>query len=216
MNFPQRVQRRLRELHPQERGGSLVEALVVSVIVTVALLGTLSVFNLSSQLRNRAGERSQLNDAIDADLAAIEDRAADLTCCTGVCRLGLAGVTTDNTAPFTQPCNTANRRDDRYFYPQLDSDTVTAGSEAETVDALCREPVRGIISDAVLIEFNTIPVNGALTTGGGARAPIVRLNSVQNQLGNQNILQVTYTDTNSGNAVVRVARVVPPMARFCP
>ena len=84
------------------------------------------------------------------------------------------------------------------------------------MDALCREPVRGIISDAVLIEFNTIPVNGALTTGGGARAPIVRLNSVQNQLGNQNILQVTYTDTNSGNAVVRVARVVPPMARFCP
>jgi hypothetical protein len=203
VTFPQRVQRRLRELHPQERGGFLVEALVVSVIVTVALLGTLSVFNISSQLRNRAGERSQLNDAIDADLAAIEDRAADLTCCTGVCRLGLAGVT-------------ANRRDDRYFYPQLDSDTLTAGSEAETVDALCREPVRGIISDAVLIEFNTIPVNGALTTGGGARAPIVRLNSVQNQLGNQNILQVTYTDTNSGNAVVRVARVVPPMARFCP
>ncbi|MCP9903053.1 hypothetical protein KBY72_05135 [Cyanobium sp. BA5m-21] len=215
MTFPQRVQRRLRQLHPQERGGFLVEALVVSVIVTVALLGTLSVFNISSQLRNRAGERSQLNDAIDADLAAIEDRAADLTCCTGVCRLGLAGVTTDNTAPFTQPCNTANRRDDRYFYPQLDSDPGTAGSEAETVDALCREPVRGIISDAVLIAFNTIPVNGALTTANHART-IVRLNSVQNQLGNQNILQVTYTDTNSGNAVVRVARVVPPMARFCP
>ena len=216
VTFPQRLQWRLRQLHPQERGGFLVEALVVSVIVTVALLGTLSVFNISSQLRNRAGERSQLNDAIDADLAAIEDRAADLTCCTGVCRLGLAGVTTDNTAPFTQPCNTANRRDDRYFYPQRDSDELTIGSEAETVDALCREPVRGIISDAVLIAFNTIPVNGALTTAGGARAPIVRLNSVQNQLGNQNILQVTYTDTNSGNAVVRVARVVPPMARFCP
>jgi len=215
VTFPQRVQRRFRQLHPQERGGFLVEALVVSVIVTVALLGTLSVFNISSQLRNRAGERSQLNDAIDADLAAIEDRAADLTCCTGVCRLGLAGVTTDNTTPFTQPCNTANRRDDRYFHPQLDSDTVTAGSEAETVDALCREPVRGIISDAVLISFNAIPVNDALITANHARA-IVRLNSVQNQLGNQNILQATYTDTNRGNAVVRVARVVPPMARFCP
>lgn len=213
---PQRVQRRLRQRHPEEWGGLLVEALVVSVIVTVALLGTLSVIGISTQQRNRAGERSQLNDAIDADLAAIEDRAADLTCCTGVCRLGLAGVTTDNTAPFTQPCNTANRRDDRYFYPQLDSDELTAGSEAETVDALCREPVRGIISDAVLAQFNALPVNGALTTAGGARSPIVRLNSVQNQLGNQNILQVTYTDTTRGNAVVRVARVVPPMARFCP
>jgi len=216
VTFPQRVQRRFRQLHPQERGSFLVEALVVSVIVTVALLGTLSVFNISSQQRNRAGERSQLNDAIDADLAAIEDRAADLTCCTGVCRLGLDGETTDNTTPFTQPCNTADRRDDRYFHPQLDSDPLTAGSEAETVGALCQEPVRGIISDAVLIEFNAIPVDGALTTAGGARSPIVRLNSVQNQLGNQNILQVTYTDTTLGNAVARVARVVPPMARFCP
>jgi len=216
VTFPQRVQRRFRQLHPQERGSFLVEALVVSVIVTVALLGTLSVFNISSQQRNRAGERSQLNDAIDADLAAIEDRAADLTCCTGVCRLGLDGETTDNTTPFTQPCNTADRRDDRYFHPQLDSDPLTAGSEAETVGALCQEPVRGIISDAVLIEFNAIPVVGALTTAGGARSPIVRLNSVQNQLGNQNILQVTYTDTTLGNAVARVARVVPPMARFCP
>ena len=216
MTFPQRVQRRFRQLHPQERGGFLIEALVVSVIVTVALLGTLSLINISSQQRNRAGERSQLNDAIDADLAAIEDRAADLTCCTGVCRLGLVDVTTDNTTPFTQPCNTADRRDDRYFHPQLDSDPLTAGSEAETVGALCQEPVRGIISDAVLIEFNAIPVDGALTTAGGARSPIVRLNSVQNQLGNQNILQVTYTDTTLGNAVARVARVVPPMARFCP
>lgn len=203
-------------VRPEERGGFLVEALVVSVIVTFALLGTLSVIGISTQQRNRTGERSQLNDAIDADLAAIEDRAADLTCCTGVCRLGLAGVTTNNTAPFTQPCHTPNRRDDRYFYPQLDSDALTAGSEAETVDALCREPVRGIISDAVLAQFNALTVNGALTRAGGARTTIVRLNSVQNHSGNQNILQVTYTDTTRGNAVVRVARVVPSMARFCP
>jgi len=205
-----------RQAPAEAQGSLLVEALVVSVIVTLALLGTVGVINLSSQQRNRASERSQLNDAIDADLAAIKDRASDLTCCTGVCRLGLAGVTTDDTAPFTQPCFTANRRDDRYFYPQLDSDEATTGSEAESVDALCQEPNQGIISDAVLAQFNAIPVNSALAAAEGTRQPIVRLNSVQNQPGNQNILQVTYTDTAQGGAVVRVARVVPPMARFCP
>ena len=43
MTFPQRVQRRLRQLHPQERGGFLVEALVVSVIVTFVSLSTVNV-----------------------------------------------------------------------------------------------------------------------------------------------------------------------------
>jgi hypothetical protein len=194
----------------------LVEALVVSALVTLALLGTIGLINLSTQQRNRAGERNRLNAGIDADLAAIEDRASDLTCCTGVCTLGLGGVTTDNTAPFTQPCFTANRRDDRYFYPQID-DPATAGVvEPEALDALCLETTQGIISNAVLAQFNTIPVNATLTAAGGVRQQIVRLNAVQNQPGNQNILQVTYTDTNQGGAVVRVARVVPPMARFCP
>jgi hypothetical protein len=84
------------------------------------------------------------------------------------------------------------------------------------VDALCADPNQGIISDAVLAQFNALPVNADLTPAGGARQPIVRLNTVHNQAGNQNVLQVTYTDVNREGAMVRVARIVPPMARFCP
>jgi hypothetical protein len=68
----------------------------------------------------------------------------------------------------------------------------------------------------VLGQFNAIAVNADFTAAGGVRQPIVRLNSIENAPGNQNVLVVTYTDTNQGGAVVRVARVVPPMARFCP
>ncbi len=70
----------------------------------------------------------------------------------------------------------------------------------------------------MLAQFNALPVDAGITAAGGVRQPIVRLNTVQNQPGNQNILQVTYTDSNAAdpNAPVRVARVVPPMARFCP
>lgn len=195
-------------VNPGEQGALLVEALVVSVVVTLALLGTIGLINISTQQRNRAGERNQLNAAIDADLAAIEDRSADLTCCSGACTLGIPGGTTPGP---TSPCATDNRRDDRYFYPQLDSDPASEGSEAQTVDATCDGV--GILA-GVLDQFTAIPLNADLVASGGGRAIALLGNTNRDQ----NILQVTYTDNNAAdpNAPVRVARVVPPMARFCP
>lgn len=201
------------QVPPGERGALLVEALVVSVLVTLAVLGTVGLINISTQQRNRAGQRNQLNAVIDADLAAIENQASQLTCCSGTCTLGIpVGVTPG----ANSPCATANRRDDRFFYPQLDDPATAAVNEPTAVDAICAEPNQGIISNAVLAQFNAIVPNADLTASGGVRQPIVRLNAVQNQLGNQNILQVSYTDANQGGAVVRVAHVLPAMARFCP
>jgi type II secretory pathway pseudopilin PulG len=200
---------------PTQQGALLVEALVVSVVVTIALLGTIGVINTATQQRTRTEERNQLNAAIDADLAAITDLASQLTCCSGTCTLGIPGGTTPGP---NSPCATDNRRDDRYFFPQLDDPATTAVREPEAIDTICQEPTQGIISDDVLGQFNGIPLNDDLTPSGGVRQPIVRLRTVEDQPGNQNILQVTYTDNNAAdpNAPVRVARVVPPMARFCP
>jgi hypothetical protein len=196
-----------------EQGALLVEALVALLLISVAVLGTVGAINLSVQQRNRAAQRNQLNPAIDADLAAIDNLASQLTCCSGACTLGIPpGITPGPTSP----CATDNRRDDRYFFPQLDNPATTGVVEPTAVDAICAEATSGILSNAVLAQFNALAVNPDLTAGGGARQPIVRLSAARNQPGNQNILQVTYTDTNAANAVVRVARVVPPMARFCP
>jgi hypothetical protein len=190
-----------------------VEALVTLVLITIAVLGTVSAINLSVQQRNRTAQRNQLSPAIDTDLASIENLASQLTCCSGACTLG---IPTGVSPGPTSPCATDNRRDDRYFYPQLDNPATTDVVEPTAVDAICREATAGIISTAVLSQFNALPVNADLTAAGGARQPIVRLSDVRNQPGNQNVLLVTYSDTNAGNTVVRVARVVPPMARFCP
>lgn len=189
---------------------------MVSMVITIALIGSAASINIATRQHNQAGERNQLSTAIDRDLAEIQDLATELTCCSGQCTLGLSGVPTDDSVTPTAPCNTANRRDGRYFYPQLDTDPVAPGSEAEAVDQLCNDPNQGIISDAVLAQFNALPENADLTAAGGTRQPIVRLNTVVNQPGNQNILRVTYTDANREGAVVHVARVVPPMAAFCP
>ncbi|MEB3349201.1 MAG: hypothetical protein VKO00_04175 [Cyanobacteriota bacterium] len=170
------------------------------MLITILVLGSVSVINLSVQQRNRTVQRNQLSPAIDADLASIENLASQLTCCSDP----------------TSPCATENRRDDRYFYAQVDNPATTEVVEPTAVDAICREATVGIINTAVLGQFNALPVNADLTAAGGARQPIVRLSDVRNQTGNQNVLQVTYSDTKAGNAVVRVARVVPPMARFCP
>lgn len=198
--------------NPEAQGSLLIEALVVSVLVAIALVSSMAAWNVSTAQRNRAGQRNQLTAAIDADLAAIEDRAADLTCCSGACTLGIPAGITPGAA---SPCATANRRDDRYFFPQFDNPATTPLVEPAAVDALCTS-TNGIISAAVLTAFNSLPVNPSLTADGGVRQPIVRLSSVNAAAGNQNVLQVTYTDTNTANAVVRVARVVPPMALFCP
>lgn len=221
------VRRARRSLSPQvapaEQGALLVEALVVSVVITIALLGTAASINIATQQRNRAGERNQLNAAIDADLTEIQDLATQITCCSGECTLGIpGGVTPDDTPPFESPCFTDNRRDNRYFFPQIDDPATTNNNEPDDVRVICNELNQGIISDAVLGTFNSLEPdeddNGTpdLEDAGGSRDAIVRLNAVQNQPGNQNILKVTYRDTNANNAVVRVARVVPPMAAFCP
>jgi hypothetical protein len=203
---PSRSIRGLARAPALEQGALLVEALVAVLLISIAALGTLGAINLSVQLRNRAAQRNQLNPAIDADLAAIDNLASQLTCCSGSCTLGIpAGITPG----LTSPCATANRRDDRYFFPQDET-------PANDVSDICEEATTGILSNAVLDQFNALTVNADLTASGGVRQPIVRLSAVHNQPGNQNILQVTYTDTNAADAVVRVARVVPPMARFCP
>lgn len=191
---------------PPEQGALLLEALMVSVVITIALLGSIASINIATRQRQQASQRNALTASIEVDLAEIQNLATQLTCCSGECTLGIPAGITPGAA---SPCATSNRRDDSYFFPQI-------ASAAGTVDALCADPNQGIISDAVLAQFNALPVNADLTAAGGARQPIVRLNTVHNQAGNQNVLQVTYTDVNREGAMVRVARIVPPMARFCP
>ncbi len=47
------------------------------------------------------------------------------------------------------------------------------------MDDICRDD--SILSEAVLAQFNALPVNADLTAAGGVRQPIVRLNAVQPQ-----------------------------------
>lgn len=211
--FSLQLIRRRPKVSSSERGALLIEALVVSLLLTIAVLGTVQLINLSTQQRNRASQRNQLNSAIDADLARIENMASRLTCCSGSCTLGIPnGITPGSTSP----CATNNPRDDRYFFPQLDDSSTADIVEPTAIDTICNQNPDGIISDAVLAEFNALTVDPDITAAGGARQPIVRLSAINNQQGNQNILMVTYIDINAASAAVRVARVVPPMARFCP
>jgi hypothetical protein len=174
-----------------------VEALVVGVVITVALIGTAASIQYATQQRLRASQRNALNAAIDADLVDIKDLATQLTCCTGACTLGIPGA--------SSTCAINNPRDDRYFYPLSDP-------EASAVDDICSPDGIGILAGLNLV--TDFPVNPALAAAGGARV----IAPLGNDDGNQNILQVTYTDNNAADpeAPVRVARVVPPMARFCP
>ncbi len=93
------------QVAPAEQGALLVEALVVSVVITIAMLGTAASINIATQQHNRAGERNQLNAAIERDLAEIQDLATQLTCCSGDCTLGIPGGVTPGTPrhPASRP-----------------------------------------------------------------------------------------------------------------
>ncbi|QEY33212.1 hypothetical protein EVJ50_14180 [Synechococcus sp. RSCCF101] len=209
---PAALHRRQR-LH-WDRGFSVVEPLLVVVLISIAAIGASEMWRVSNRQRQRSNERIALNVAIDSDLARIQELAAELTCCSGACTMGIpSGITPylingAATGDVESPCATDNPLDDRYFFPRNDNPATTTVNEPDLVSN--QDPNNpGLCERNEVVDPLISAIEEQIDVPAGATRTITKLAN--------NRLLVTYGDASRDveDPALRIERITPPMALFC-
>jgi len=201
--------------HPQtrrlpDRGLGLLEPLVLTAMLLIAVSAMASVFNSISRMMVSTRQKVIMQAEIDSNLKEIKSLARQFTCCSGTCTTSPpenTGFKTVDNVRVLLPCATNNPMDDRYYFPQVDlestvnpiADTNTS-SEPLAVEELCKEGKRGAFMGPLQTEVNKI---AQLTYG-----------SRETDIKPHHVLQVTFKDSHAN--IIRMEKIIPKMAYFCP
>ena len=196
----------LRQRPPRQpladRGMGLLEPLLLSLMLLMAVSAMANVFNSISRSMVTTQKQVIRQASIDDNLRQIKALARRFTCCAGTC---------STTAPVNvgvgQPCATTNPMDDRYYFPQLDLASTTTpfpntstSSEPLAVGQLCTTANNTVFMAPLKTAVDSLP----------APTDTTRSTSIQDS----KILRVTYMNVN-GNTI-REETIIPKMADFCP
>lgn len=207
--------RRISATHPHrsyggngQEGIGILEPMISIVILSIAVTVSANLLLITSRTRQQAYQSYDLSTRIDANLAAIHDQAARLTCCSGRCTIGIP----NGIAPGVESvCATMDHTDDRYFFPQRDDASTTAPfpnttepREPYAVDQLCSSTSNLVV--APLVQKINAATSGPLVSPAGTN----RVLAVRPR----NLLQVTYTDSVT-DSILRVEHILPPMVKHC-
>jgi type II secretory pathway pseudopilin PulG len=193
------VHRSRRIRSDDDRGFGLVEPLVSTLLILIALAGTASVLGVINKGLLLTQQQVVMQASIDDNIRQIKTLARQYTCCSGSCttmkptQFGVVGG-------VTQPCATNNPLDNRYYYPQ-----VTISNEQTAVDTLCQTDSTN--NTKFMSPFKT-SIDALSQPTNATRATVID-NS------NPHVLKVTFTDNINNNRVVRVENIIPRMAFFC-
>jgi prepilin-type N-terminal cleavage/methylation domain-containing protein len=179
-------------------GFTLVEILVASVVLVVAISGAALAFMSANKISFFGSARSQVESAIDQDLANIKDAAYRYTYCSGDYT-----ITGD-------ACNSVAPGQEDYYFP----DSVAHQARAEEFEDDCRD---GSLSDDLIAAINggssSLALSSTATTLGVSRDPAVLNSTVGTPGENSHDIRITY---NQNGAVVRRVLVTPTAAAWCP
>jgi hypothetical protein len=202
--------------HSLTAGFSLVEALVFTGLLLVAVAGAASLLLRSNQSLLIAREVGDLDALIDTNLDLVQQVSDRYTCCLGSCVAPtISGTTVTNASVAdtalsagqvgsSRACATTDPGNVRYFFPQR-NEAGTALNEPEAVDALCAD------SELANTAFMT-PLQQRVD-----RLPVPPGLQRSTDIRPARILRVAYTSGAGATTarVIRVASILPPMARFC-
>lgn len=204
---------RQRAIH-KHSGFTVVEPLIVSVIVVLAMVGSVAVIQIANRRFAVTQQRVQINREIDTDIQAIKHLARRYTCCSGTCstsppsaadtQLGVGGKA-------TKSCVTADWRSRNYYTPARDDPETTAlfagtnpgtSSEVNAVDQICQTAN----NTTFMTPFQTAVTSTAIPPNANwSRATTIQT---------EKTLRITYTDTIN-NVTVRTEYIQPAMAAYC-
>lgn len=187
---------------------TLVEPLVLAVMVLVAMSATAVIFSGINRQTVSTQQQVLMQSSIDADVSEIKRLARSFTCCSGVCSTTPPTIVSG----VVGACATADPRDDRYYFPQVEILPVAPATKANfpytttfreftAVEQLCASGNNANFMTPLKNAVDALP-----QPTNASRVSVIQPDK---------ILRITYTDTiNSREA--RVEMISPMMAKFCP
>lgn len=184
------------------RGFTLVEVLASSVIMLIAVAGSIVAFNLITQSVRGTGLRADQSRRIDSQIAEVSRLAEIYTSCGTP-----AGAVPPNPPTVATACagGTANVQIGNSFYYTPDPANIVAVDDFYTA---CRsaDPANHITANFMNAVDNLQAPNGAVL-----RLPSAR---VDEDDASNFLVEVTWTDP--GNRVLRRFRISPLVSAWCP
>ncbi len=187
-----------------------------TVMLLVTAAGAATLLARSNQALLTSREIGDLDAVIDTNLDLVQQMSDRYTCCLGTCVApAFTGTTVDDVRVAASALNKgqvgANRAcaivdplNVRYFFPQR-NEAGTGLNEPRAVDALCEDSAAANTDFLTPLKqrVDSLPVPAGLQRSTSIRPG--------------RILRVSYTSgTGATQArVIRVANILPPMARFC-
>jgi prepilin-type N-terminal cleavage/methylation domain-containing protein len=189
--------------HHAHGGFSLVELLVASVIMTIAVVGSVTLTQRSGATSSAASARYQQQSLVDADVARIRRLNDRFTCFSGTC----------TSAGTTDP-----GKNDYFPTPVGAAPNIINSTAGDNFEALCRSTV---LITQLVADIGTTPPSAL--TSAGVTYTIDTSNQGEQPLGssppnlqsNLHRYTVTYTSAASGEVLRRVT-FVPTTVSWCP
>lgn len=192
----------------RNHGFTIIELLVSSLILTVAVSGSVIAYNLITRSADQTGVRLDQNRLIDADLATIRYRAELFTSC-----LDPEGDV--NTATPGDPVSCTGDDVDFgnsfYYFPELPLDAqgnVTDDSDAITFGAACT-PDSGTGTTTLRTNFLNV-IGGEVELAGNVtrQAPTA-------VTGTSYLVRITWVDPTRNNRELRSVDLAPVVSAWC-
>lgn len=190
-----------------DKGMGLLEPLLMTVMLLIAVTAMASVFNSISRTMVSSRQQVIMQASIDTNLKDIKTWACKFTCCSGTCTTEPPTSFGVNQENLIQPCATNNPMDDRYYFPQVDRVSTTdwidgtgTASEPLAVERRCHASQNDQFLSPLKAKVDSL-AQPSYAIRTSAFAP-------------NHVLVVKFTDTN--NKLIRVENIIPKMAYFCP
>lgn len=188
----------LGERRSRADGFTLIEVMIASIVVLVAAVGAATALMSSNKIALNSSSRSQVESAIDQDVANLKDAAYDYTYCSG--SYTFSGAT----------CNSVGPGQEDYYFPN----SVTQLAWADTFTAACNA---GTLSNALITAINggasSLALSSVATNLGITRDSAVLDNTAGASGEKSHDIRITY---NYKGVVVRRVLVSPAAAAWCP
>lgn len=173
-----------------DAGFSIVEGLIASVILIIAVMGTAAAFNLITSSISGTSNKNAINIAIDKDVSSIKRLSIDYTSC----------VNPVGSVPAEGACDVSNNYS-AYYFPMS-----ALPSEQDKFFAACRsETASSHITAGFINAIDALPSVGA----GVVRQPAIREDGNDPQNHNINV------EYKSNGSSIRLIKVSPVVSSWC-